>query len=200
MKAENFHGVIGMSVKGRILEKRSNLLSDFLREQGLSEPKSVEYSPLLHCERCNCFRNVEAQIKRAGGGRLETGWAFMELLDISIHTIAHGIWITPQGRRIDITPWDFGPDRRILFLPDERVAAKRGYTAGYRTVYSKDERIRAMEFFDGELDKIFDESFVGFGQYYDINGSKFREAAERFGLPWEIAKQRVDHRMSNYGH
>jgi hypothetical protein len=200
MKVEDFHSVIGMSVQGRILEKRSKLLAEFLREHGLSDPKSVEYSPLPYCERCNCFRNVEAQIKRAGGGRLEAGWAFMELLDVSIHTIAHGIWITPQGRRMDITPWDFGPERRTLFLPDERVAAKRGYTAGYRTVYSKDERIRAMELFDGELDKIFDEAFVAFGQYYDIHNAKFYEAAERFGLPWEVAKQRVDQRMRNFGH
>ena len=61
-----------------------------------------------------------------------------EHLDISIFTIAHAIWITPQGRRMDITPWPIPPDKRVLFLPDSRVAIKRGYTAGYRTVISKD--------------------------------------------------------------
>lgn len=200
MNASDFQGIIGMSIEGRILEKRSKLLSEFLREHGLSDPKSVEYSPLPHCEKWNCFRNVEAQIKRAGGGRLETGWIFKELRDISLHTVAHGIWVTPQGRRMDITPQEIGPERRILFLPDVRVAIKRGYTAGWRSVYSKDERVRAMELFDGESDRIVEECFVRMGEYMDIPMSRFREAAARHGLPWEIASKRYEQRVKNFGH
>jgi len=200
MQFEDFNSVIGMSIEGRILEKRSKLLTEFLREHALSEPKSVEYSPLPYCEPNNCFRNVEAQIRRAGGGGLETGWVFMELRDISMHTIAHGIWLTPQGRRMDITPWEFGPERRVLFLPDERVRAKRGYTAGYRSVYSKDERIRAMQLFDGEFDKIIEGCFTRMGEYMNVPVHDIRDVAARLGLPWEIASKRVEHRMSNFGH
>src|ERR1039458_2709433 len=62
-------------VEMQTLETRSKLLSDFLREHGLGEPKSVEYSPLVGCVQAYCFTNVEAQIARSGG-TLESGWAF----------------------------------------------------------------------------------------------------------------------------
>jgi hypothetical protein len=104
-------------VEMRTLEKRSKLLPDFLREHGLGEPKSVEYSPLVECVQAYCFTNVEAQIARAGG-RLESGWAFREIRGISIYTIAHAIWITPQGRRMDITPWAYPPNVTKILWPD----------------------------------------------------------------------------------
>lgn len=85
-------------------------------------------------------------------------------------------------------------------LPDDRVALKRGYTAGYSTVYAQDPRVRTMELFDRELDKIFDELFVETGQFMDVPTSRFQEAAERFGIPWEIASQGVEFRMRNFGH
>jgi hypothetical protein len=186
-------------VRMRTLEKRNRLLSDFLREHGLGEPKSVEYSPLVGCVKALCFKNVEAQIARAGGG-LESGWAFRETLDVSMHTIAHAIWITPQGRRMDITPWAFPPERRVLFLPDARVAAKRGYTAGHRTVYATDPRVRAAELYELELDRIFDEFFVSMDAEYDIPGARFWEAAERVGLPLDVAREVVEWRMARGGH
>jgi hypothetical protein len=199
MNNADFQAVRNMSVEGRIIEKRSKLLSEFLREHNLAEPKSVEYRPLAGCEINYCFVNVEAQIKKAGG-KMETGWAFFELRDVSIHSIAHAIWITLQGRRIDITPWRFSPNRRILFLPDETVAAKRGYTAGRRTVFTTDSRLRAIESFENDLDQIFDELYVGMGKYMDVPKSRFEEAAARAGIPWETASKAVKHRLNNFGH
>jgi hypothetical protein len=57
-----------------------------------------------------------------------------------------------------------------------------------------------MMLFDRELDKIFDEFFVGMGQYMNIPNSRFKEAADRFGIPWEIASQGVEYRRRNFGH
>jgi len=188
-----------MEVYGRTMEARSERLSFFLREHGLNEPVSVEYRPHPNCEMCNCFRNVEAQVQKAKG-RIETGWAFFELVNISIHTVSHAIWITQFGRRVDITPWRFPPKKRVLFLPDPRVAIKRGYTAGVRTIFSKNECLRAIELFEDALEKIFDEYYAQTGEYMDIPDSRFTEAAERVGLPWEIAKERVDYAFRNHGH
>jgi hypothetical protein len=183
----------------RTLEKRSKLLSDFLKEHDLAEPKSVEYSPLVGCIEARCFLNVDEQIVLAGG-KMETGWAFRETLDISMYTIAHAIWITPQRRRMDITPWPIPPDKRVLFLPDSRVAIKRGYTAGYRTVYSADPRIRSMELYELELDRIHDEFFIKMGKEFRIPPARFWEAAEKVGFPLEMAQLEVAHRQRTFGH
>jgi hypothetical protein len=199
MNISDFEQIRGRSVYARMIETRSPRLADFLREHHLGEPVSVEYRPHSGSEMANCFRNVEAQVQRAKG-QMETGWAFKELVDVSIHTVAHAVWVTKFGRRADITPWRFPPKHRILFLPDPKVAIKRGYTAGYRTVYATDARIRAIELFEGELERIFDEHFVAMGQYMDISASVFREAAERLGLPWELASERVEQALENYGH
>jgi hypothetical protein len=186
-------------VEKRTLEKRSRLLLEFLHEHGLGEPKSVRYSPLVGCLQAHCFTNVEEQIKR-GGGRLESGWAFRETVNISMETIAHAIWITPTGKRMDITPWAFPPQKRILFLPDEKVAQKRGYAAGFRTVYSTEPKIRAAELYELELDRIFDEFYPGKEKEFDIPMSRFWDAAKRVGLPLDVAREVVSHRQKTGGH
>jgi hypothetical protein len=180
----------------RILEKRSKILDAFLIEHRLDEPKSVEYKPLAGCERERCFTNVTAQISKSGG-RIEMGWMFMEIASICIYTIAHAIWITTQGRRTDVTPQFKHDGRRILFLPDERVAIKRGVTAGYRTIYTSDPQFRAIALFDGELDRLFEDAFVAIGKpVRPIPDIRVREAAARSGLDWEFARTMMQDRCN----
>jgi hypothetical protein len=38
------------------------------------------------------------------------------------------------------------------------------------------------------------------GQYMDVPVAAVRDAAALHGLPWEVAKERFDQRMSNFGH
>jgi len=183
----------------RIMEQRSALLMDFLKEHGLAEPKSVKHEPLVGCEIEQCFRNVEAQVKVAGGS-METGWAFCEEIDVSIHTIAHAVWITPWGRRMDITPWRHSPLKRILFLPDAKVAVKRGYSAGCCTVIAKDPFVRSMLLFNRGLDQVF-EDFVGApGTSIDIPEARFKDLAARVGFPWPLAQAIATFRLCNSGH
>lgn len=184
-------------VRGRLVEKRSELLRRFLSEHRLDEPKSVEFSPLQGCVEGRCFTNVAGLVARAGG-RMETGWVFWEIEDVSFHTEAHAIWIAPQGRRRDITPRSLPPERRILFLPDSRVELKRGFTAGYRTVLSQNPKIRALEHYEMELSKLFDEHFPGMGRIMEIPTSRLKEAASKAGVPDRIAHALVKRRIANF--
>jgi len=171
----------------RILEERSPLLTQLLLAHNLQEPKSVEFSPLRGCDYKRCFINVEQQVKSAGGS-METGWLFWEAEHTSVYTEAHAIWITPQGRRRDITPQQFPPERRLLFLPDPRVAAKRGVTAGYKIILSTDPLVITIEQFQTEMGRIIEDVFPGFGQPYVFPTEAVYSAAERVGLPRDMAE------------
>ena len=173
---------------GKLVEKRSELLSGFLRQHGLAEPKSVEFRPLIGCAEGACFKNIESQVQRAGG-KIEFGWVFWHFVDLAINTEAHAVWITPQDRRMDITPRSLPPERRVMFLPDSRVGIKRGYTCGYQTILSTDESIRKMGAYRVELDRIFDECFVGMDREMLIPRHTCKEIANRLGLTPEMEQE-----------
>lgn len=182
------------SRRARILEKRSAVLSQLLLEHSLPEPKSVEFAPLRGCDYKRCFVNVDRQVAD-GGGRLETGWIFWEVEDTCVYTEAHAVWITPQGRRQDITPQKLPPERRILFLPDERVAAKRGITTGYSTVLSTDPRVVALERFRVEMSRAIEAVFPGFGVPYAFPVNEILLAADRIGVPPDVAEALIQQKI-----
>lgn len=186
-----------MSRRARILEKRSPMLVEFLKTHGLGEPKSVEYAPLNFCREGFCFQNVDEQVRRMGG-RLETGWVFWEYEEMSLQTEAHGIWIDPGGRRRDITPRELRPDKRVLFVPDPRVAEKRGYTSIQRTILSNNPRIVAIESFAQKLCEIWDKHFCGMGEEMVIPISEIQGFADSIGLPDEVAKWMVEKKVAHY--
>ena len=175
-----------------LLEKRTPLLALFLAEHGLAEPKSVKYAPLVGCSQLNCFRNVEAQVQRAGG-QMQTGWIFYEFIDICIKSEAHAIWITPQGKRHDITPQELYPDNgKVLFSPDSAVAKKRGYTTHAKTILSTDPRVMAIERFDTAFAALLERHFVRMGEYIDLPSEEMSQIEESSGLPHEVALYMVE--------
>jgi len=182
---------------GKLIEKRSKLLSDFLREHGMTDPKSVEFRPLVGCVEGACFKNVETQV-RCAGGKIEFGWVFWHFVDIAINTEAHAVWITPQGRRMDITPRSLRPERRVLFLPDSRVGIKRTYTCGYQTVLSADETIRKIGAYQAELNRIIDESFLGIGHKMLIPRNTCREIASRLGITPDLEEEIYEDRKMRF--
>ena len=64
-----------------------------------------------------CFPNVERKI-RVSGGSIVYGWAIHQIPKIHIEAQFHAIWLSPEGRFVDITEEEFGMSR-ILFLRDD---------------------------------------------------------------------------------
>jgi hypothetical protein len=62
-----------------------------------------------------CFPNVERKIK-SDGGNMVFGWAIWKT-KLFIEAEYHGIWNSPEGELIDITPRTI-PSQKILFLRD----------------------------------------------------------------------------------
>ena len=183
-------------VRFRIIEKRTGILESFISTRGLSPLLSIECKPLRDCEPKRCFKNVEMQVAKAGG-RMLTGWIFNEFEKRYIQGEAHAVWISPIGKRLDITPHEFQP-KRVLFSPDEVVAVKRGFTAPPKLMLSDDPKLVSIERFDSILDKLFEEAFEGFGKYIEIAPEKLEEAERESGLPHDVAahilRQRVAYR------
>ena len=117
-----------------------------------------------------------------------TGWIFNEFEHRSIEAEAHAIWIDRPGKkRFDITPHDFQPER-VLFLPDPKVAAKRGYTAHPRVLLSDDPRLAAIEAFDSAIQQLREDRFQGFGKELVIMRHEYEKARDGSGLPDDVAR------------
>lgn len=192
-------------VRFRIVEKRTSLLESFVKEQCLPPLVSVECRPLIGCELKRCFVNVERQVERAGGSMM-TGWIFNEYENRHIEGEAHAVWLSPTGKKLDITPHRF-PAKRVLFSVDTRVAKKRGYTAAPKLIISQNPRVVLIEKFDSCLDQLLADRFEAIGKYIDISFNEVRSVAIDLGIPEEVARymfnSRADYsqRMADkYGH
>jgi hypothetical protein len=174
-------------VRFRIIEKRTRVLEEFAASINSNKLLSVACEPRSWADRKRCFVNVETKVAR-DGGRMLTGWIFNEYEHRSIEGEAHAIWEDRFGKkRIDITPHDFQP-KRVLFLPDPRVAIKRGYTAHPRTLLSDDPKLVAIEAFDDAMQKLRESRFHGFGTEMVILREDYEKARDDAGLPDEVAR------------
>lgn len=90
---------------------------DFVREYVAVDgcPLFVPVNPSEDALELDCFSNVERQIERAGGGRRH-GWAIWVHGKSMIEAEFHTVWVSPDGRLIDITPHDV--EHRIAFVSE----------------------------------------------------------------------------------
>ena len=79
-------------------------------------PLYVPIRPFPGAGATDCFLNVPKQIA-AHGGSMVHGWRITELPGLFIEGEFHGIWISPAGKHIDVTPSQ-GVESETLFLPD----------------------------------------------------------------------------------
>jgi hypothetical protein len=82
-------------------------------------PEYVEVVPGKGAEIAYCFDNAAAQVARAGGS-IAYGWAIWRWPGRYFEAEHHGIWRSPEGRLLDVTPMLYG-QRRILFLSDPQA-------------------------------------------------------------------------------
>ena len=97
-------------------------------------PYRVPVKPESWVESKECFFNVKTKIEK-DGGQPQFGWTIWESPNYMIEAEFHAIWISPENKRIDITPNQIN-SKRILFLPD----SKRKYD--YNREYYRVDNIR----------------------------------------------------------
>ena len=82
-------------------------------------PEFVAHRPDKSAAVRECFPNVRNRV-RAQGGELVYGWAIWEWPEVFVEAEHHGVWRSPDGDLIDITPHEY-PTDGVLFLPDPSV-------------------------------------------------------------------------------
>ena len=183
----DFESLFRTPVAHRIIEKRTKVLEQFAASISSAKLISVACSPSRFATRKRCFVNVEEKIIRSGG-RMITGWIFNEYEGRNIEGEAHAIWQDQWGKeRIDITPHDHQP-KRVLFLPDSRVALKRGYTAEPYLLLSDDHRIAAICAFDSAIQRLREDKFHEFGSEMVFTRDEIEKARDDAGLPDDVAQ------------
>jgi len=92
----------------------------------IGEPIWVDVSPDRDGEINECFLNVRKYIGKHGGS-IQHGWCIWEKPGLFIEGEFHGVWVSPEGDFLDITPKKEN-ENRILFLPDlNRVFEEKTY-------------------------------------------------------------------------
>lgn len=79
-------------------------------------PRYVDVVPGAAARVAYCFDNAAAQVARAGGS-VAYGWAIWRWPGRYFEAEHHGIWRSPDGLLIDVTPMLYG-QTRTLFLSD----------------------------------------------------------------------------------
>ncbi|MCD2324759.1 hypothetical protein LQ953_12110 [Sphingomonas sp. IC-56] len=82
-------------------------------------PEYVDVVPGEAARIAYCFDNAAAAVAR-GGGEVAYGWAIWRWPGRYFEAEHHGIWRSPEGRLIDVTPMLYG-QTRTLFLSDPQA-------------------------------------------------------------------------------
>jgi len=111
--------VITKTIMGNLITppEIDKAVSDFCTSISKETPFYVDVETEDFARPSYCFPNVNEKIKREGGSLL-VGWQIWTWPEKFIEAEFHGIWCSPSGKKVDITPKDNDSDK-ILFLPDK---------------------------------------------------------------------------------
>ena len=82
------------------------------------EPVYVAVDPQANAKENDCFINVERKLTD-DGGTCQYGWMIWEWEGVLLEAEFHAIWVSPDGKRLDVTP-KTDHEARILFLPSDK--------------------------------------------------------------------------------
>lgn len=99
-------------VTDKIMELCSGILLDV-------EPEYVPVAAQEWSLLSECFPNVERMVREHGGQQVN-GWAIWQWANVLVEAEAHSVWQSPEGKLVDITPYD-GGEMKTLFLRDDTV-------------------------------------------------------------------------------
>ena len=102
-------------------------------------PVFVPVRPRANAEINECFGNVAAQVREAGG-EIQHGWALWEWPGVMLEAEFHAVWRTPEGGLVDVTARaDSQTD--ILFVADPARVFEGRQVNNVRFALSPDPRI-----------------------------------------------------------
>ena len=110
----------------------TNTAIDAVARQVSKQPIGLAlHRPESWAQATNCFRNVERKIAESGG-RAQFGWTFhhrlaekIEGLPLYLYVTHHAVWVSPDGKLVDVTPYPnprhkpIGQDDDPIFLMDD---------------------------------------------------------------------------------
>lgn len=135
-------------------------------------PVFVPVRPAPGAEINDCFPNVSRQVEREGG-ILIVGWSIAEWPDVMAEAEFHGIWKSPAGELIDVTP-NVRREDRTLFAPDTVRIYEHRIVNNVRLPLSNSRDL-------AELIAIREEQFGIKARYESPGGGEFR-------IPIEVAQ------------
>jgi hypothetical protein len=123
------------------------------------KPQFVAVKPEVYCHADNCFFNLPEKIKR-DGGTMQLGWTIWEMSNVMLEAELHAVWVSPEGRFVDITPKRDG-EKKILFHPDSTRSYNREPVDNVRMALQNDPAIHEFMRISARLIEIRKQYMIG---------------------------------------
>jgi hypothetical protein len=141
------------------------------------QPVYVPVKTAADAKPSDCYFNVDAKIKAAGGS-IEYGWALWHYPGKFIEAEHHAVWVSPEGDRVDVSPHTTG--EQILFLPDPEMDYKEAFIPNRRKALCDDEQLIAFLRLAEQHDQLKIKNATPEGGY--------RETGEMMGIEMDMAR------------
>ncbi len=91
-------------------------------------------------KKLDCFENVK-KYQHAHNGSIQYGWLIWEWPNVMIEGEFHAVWLSPNGKLVDVTPNEENFSR-VLFLPDQSRSYEGAQVNNIRRSLKKSRVVR----------------------------------------------------------